>query len=331
MPERTEAPRGLAALCEAARPAHWIKNLFVVAPLLFSQRFTEGICWWLGALAAAAFCLLSSGTYLINDVCDRRRDRAHPDKCRRPVASGRLSAPAAGAGGAVLLAGGLAVAAVAALLTPAGLWAGADGAPLGGWGVVVWAACYAALSLIYSLWLRSRPIADVILVALGFVLRAMAGAAAIAVPISPWLVVCTFTLCLFIALTKRRAEADDLGGQAGAAVRRTHIVYSRDNLDMMLAVSASMAMLTYALYCVAPATVARFGSAHLIWTLPIVVYGLFRFNLISRSCGGDPVRVLLRDKAMWLVIVAYVTLAALVVAFGSRVRVGLLLDAGGAS
>ena len=181
------------------------------------------------------------------------------------------------------------------------------------------------LNGLYSFWLKQHPIIDVISVAMGFVLRAMAGAAAIAVPISPWLVVCTFSLCLFIALTKRRAEIVDLPDEDLATARRVNLVYSRVGLDVMLTVSASMALLTYTLYSLAPGTIQRLGSAHMVWTVPVVVYGLFRFNHLSRGSGGDPVKVLMRDRAMWAVLVIYALLVAAIVKYGGSEHIRSIL------
>ena len=317
-PEDGSGPRGVGALAEALRPSHWIKNGFVAAAMLFSGRFMETTAWALTLGAVGVFCALSSGVYLINDVCDRRRDQAHPLKRRRAVASGRLPVGVAVVAGLVLLVGGLAAAAGLAMAIPDGFWNGPAGqVPLAGWGIVVWAGAYVVLNALYSFWLKRHPIIDVIAVALGFVLRAMAGAAAIAVPISPWLVVCTFSLCLFIALTKRRAEIIDLPEEELATTRGVNVVYSRVGLDVMLTVAAAMALLTYSLYSLAPETISRLGSAHMVWTVPVVVYGLFRFNLLSRSSGGDPVKVLVRDRAMWAVILLYVLLVAAVVKYGA--------------
>jgi 4-hydroxybenzoate polyprenyltransferase len=316
-PKGDLGPRGVGALIEALRPSHWIKNGFVAAAILFSGRFMEPAAWALTLGAVGVFCMLSSGVYLINDVCDRRRDQAHPTKCSRAVASGRLSVGLAGMVGLVLLVGGMAVAAGVVLMTPDNFWRGAaDTVPLAGWGLVVWVGAYVLLNSLYSFWLKQHPIIDVIAVAMGFVLRAMAGAAAIAVPISPWLVICTFSLCLFIALTKRRAEIVDLSDDDLATTRRVNVVYSRVGLDVMLTVSAAMALLTYSLYSLAPETIRRLGSAHMVWTVPVVVYGLFRFNHLSRSNGGDPVKVLVRDRAMWAVIGIYVLLVAAIVKYG---------------
>ena len=172
----------LGAIVEAMRPTHWVKNAFVVAPIIFANRIGSLAAWGLCAAGVGAFCLLSSSVYLINDVCDRRGDRVHPSKRNRPVASGRLSPGAALVAAIVLAAVGLGIAAAVC-----GQYR-VDGMALHGWGLLVWAAAYFALNLAYSTWLKRKIIVDVIIVALGFVLRAMAGAAAIGVPVSPWLV-----------------------------------------------------------------------------------------------------------------------------------------------
>jgi len=285
----------VAALIEALRIPHWIKNAFVLAAMPFGGRWNSPLAWVMGVSAAGAFCLLSSAVYLLNDIADRRSDRAHPTKLGRPVASRRLSVAVAAGAAAVLLAAGAGTIAVlvAVLYDPM--------MPLRGAGLAVWAGAYLLLNLAYSLGLKTKPILDVLIVAMGFVFRAMAGAAAIAVAISPWLVLCTLMLCLFIALAKRRSEFVALG-EAASQARRVHGFYTLNNLEHMLAVSAGLAVVTYSLYCLAPRTVARIGSAHLIWTIPPVVYGMFRtYCLMLAAKGEDPVRTLLRDKVMWLV------------------------------
>jgi 4-hydroxybenzoate polyprenyltransferase len=163
--------------------------------------------------------------------------------------------------------------------------------------------------------LKGRPILDVLLVAMGFVLRAMAGAAAVAAVISPWLVVCTFMLCLFVALAKRRSEIVALG-QAAGQTRRANLFYTPANLDHMLAVSAGLSILTYSLYCLAPGTVAHVGSAHLIWTIPLVVYGMFRYYCLSLSGGQDPTGLILRDRVLWLVLLVWAAMVAAVLKWG---------------
>jgi 4-hydroxybenzoate polyprenyltransferase len=314
-------PNAAAALLEAMRIRHWVKNAFVAAPLLFAGRFDDPTAWGRTLAALAAFCLLSSGVYLLNDVCDRRRDAAHPTKSRRPLPSGRLSVPAALAAAAALLAAGLGAAAAVEVV-------GHDPhQPLGGFGLLAWTGGYLVMNLAYSLWLKNRAIVDVILVAMGFVFRAMAGAAAIAVPISPWLVLCTFTLCLFIALCKRRSEIAELSGEQAAAARGANRAYDRRDLEHMLTASTALAILTYSLYCVAPRTVAQLGSAHMIWTVPLVVYGLFRYGRIARRAGGsDPIELLVRDRVMWLVVLVYVVVSGLIVRYGGHEAVRDILD-----
>jgi len=314
------SPGAGAALLEALRVPHWVKNVFVLAALPFSGKWTEPAAWGMAVAAFAAFCLLSSAVYLINDVADRRADRAHPVKFRRPVASGRLSASAAGASAAILLlgAGGILVGLGAVLYDPAGV--------LCGLGLALWAGLYVLTNLAYSARLKSCPILDVLIVAFGFVLRAMAGAAAIAVPISPWLVVCTFMLCLFIALAKRRSEIAALGRDA-ARTRSANRFYTVTNLEHMLAVSAGLAIVTYSLYCLAPMTVRRIGSANLIWTIPLVVYGMFRYYCLTlTSAGEDPTKLLLRDKVMWLVLALWLLGVVALLKWGSAEALrGLLL------
>ena len=307
-------PGGLLAFIEALRISHWVKNAFVLAPLLFSGLFVSPLAVGQGLLATAVFCLLASGVYLINDVRDAPQDRAHPLKCNRPVASGRLSPAVASVGGVVVLLLGLALAAAMGLRWPSGI--------VGGFGVLAWAGAYVVLNVLYSWWLKHHLIIDVIMISMGFVLRAMAGAAAIDVLVSPWLVVCTFTLCLFIALTKRRAEVETSGQVQATASRGVNAGYDPVDLNVMISIAAGMAIITYALYCLAPQTVTEtVGSPNLIWTIPLVVYGVFRFNRITRVHADDPVSVLVRDRAMHAVLILYVVMAAVIVLLGDRVNI----------
>jgi len=307
------SPGGLGAILEAMRPGHWVKNAFVAAPLLFSRRFADPVSWGLCAVAVAAFCLASSAIYLINDVSDRRRDRLHPAKSRRPVASGRLSPKAAGGTAAILLLVSAGIVGAAEAIAPG------PRALLGGHALSIWTAGYVGLNLLYTFWLKDLFVVDMLVVSFGFVLRAMAGAAAIAVPVSPWLVVCTLSLCLFIAATKRRSEIAEVSDADAAALRRGNQAYGPRQLEYILTVSTAMALLTYTLYCLAPHTVARIGSAHMVWTVPLVIYGMFRYERITARAGGsDPVQVLLRDRVMWLVIAAYVALSAVILTFGGH-------------
>ena len=311
---------GLVALVEAMRPAHWVKNAFVVAPILFSWPSRHAEAWLQCALATAAYCLLSSSVYLINDLADRDADRLHPTKRDRAIASGRLGAAFAMSAAAILMLAGLGLAVLVDLA-----WR-APGMPLGGMQLIVWTLSYLALNLLYSFWLKGHAVVDVIVVALGFVLRAMAGAAAINVPITPWLVVCTFTLTLFIALTKRRSELLSLSADESHGARKANRGYSAPTLEYMLTVSTALAILTYSLYCLAPGTIMRIGSGHMIWTIPLVVYGMFRFNAITRQSDADPTALLVRDKTMWVVVGLYVTMVLLIYVFGRDPSVSNILD-----
>jgi len=177
--DRASSGKGAVALIEAMRPTHWIKNAFVAAPILFAQRFDEPAALWRCLTVVAGFCLLSSSTYLLNDVCDRDNDRKHPEKASRPVASGRLSVKAA------LMAAGLLAAAGFALMILVSAVARDATSPLHGLDLLAWTATYVILNLLYSFRLKHHAIVDVIIIALGFVMRAMAGAAAIAAPHQP--------------------------------------------------------------------------------------------------------------------------------------------------
>lgn len=318
---RANSATGFGALIEAMRIPHWIKNAFVVTPILFSGQFIYGWAQIRCLAAVVSFCLLSSAAYLVNDIADRKADRMHPAKRNRPIASGRLSLAAAAISAIVII--------IVALMLAAWIsWVnhGAD-VMFHRAGVLVWAVAYLVLNLLYSLRLKSVVILDVIVVALGFVIRAIAGATAITVPISPWLVVCTFTLCLFIALGKRKSEIQNLHPKDSHATRKANRCYDLSSIEHMLGVSGSMAILTYSIYTLAPQTIERIGSAHMIWTVPLVVYGMFRYYLITSRCRwGDPVIVLLRDRRMWIVMLAFVVLSAVIVKYGAHPAVSLLLD-----
>jgi len=303
------------------RPRHWVKNALVAAPLLFSGRYVETKAWGLCLLAMAAFCLLSSGIYLINDLCDRRQDAVHPVKRRRAIASGRLSISRAivAAMALILLAGGLLAIVETLKHDPEQL--------LGGWGLSLWAGLYVVLNLLYSFWLRNHAIIDVLAIAMGFVLRAMAGAAAINVPISPWLVLCTLTLCLFIALAKRRSEIAEMDNGSTADARSSHGGYRKQTLEHMMGVSAALAIVTYCLYCLAPRTISHIGSGHMIWTIPLVIYATFRYyRTTCLAACSDAVELLVRDKIMWLLMAMYVILAGLIIQYGSHPAIRGLLD-----
>jgi 4-hydroxybenzoate polyprenyltransferase len=268
------------AVVVSLRPRQWVKNLFVFAAVIFSQNLFTPLFWpALGAFVI--FCGLSGAVYLINDVADMERDQQHPVKRSRPVASGRLPKPAAAVLGALLLVASLGAA--FALARPFGLVA------LG----------YGVMLVAYSFWLKYLVILDVLTVALGFVLRAVAGAEAVDVDISGWLVICTILIALFLALGKRRHEYLSLKG--AAAVHRPILAeYSEGFLDQMIAVVTASTAMAYALYTMWPETVVKFHTRLLPLTFPFVLYGIFRYLylLYHRDLGGNPSDLLLSDRAL---------------------------------
>lgn len=269
----------------AARPAQWTKNAAVLAPVFFAAGDPDqahGIGFWIRSFGAAGlFCLLSSAVYLANDVCDRDADRVHPFKRLRPVASGDLPVREA------LL--------VAAVLLTAGL----SGACWLGFSFFAVAFAYVLLQGLYSRGLKRVAGLDVLMVASGFVLRALAGGIAATVDVSPWLMLCAFLLALFLALCKRRAEAQAAGGRARG--------YSVAVLDQLVGIAAGGAVISYALYALSFETFLKFGTRNLIYTLPFVIYGVFRYLLRSAEdgAGEEPERLLLTDRPTWINLVLY--------------------------
>jgi 4-hydroxybenzoate polyprenyltransferase len=287
----------VAAAVVSLRPRQWSKNLFVFAGLIFSQSLFTPLFW--PALAAfLIFCALSGAIYVFNDLADVEKDRLHPTKRNRPIASGALAAPSAAAMGVVLLVGSLGAA--FRLSVP----------------FFLVAAAYAILLTAYSLWLKHLVILDVLTVAAGFVLRAVGGAAAIAVEISGWLVICTILVALFLALGKRRHEYRTLRGDA-AAHRPILAEYSESFLDQMVAVVTASTVTAYALYTMSPDTVAKFHTRLLPVTLPFVLYGIFRYLylLYRRELGGNPSDLLLNDRALLVNTVLWM-LSLLVIIYG---------------
>jgi 4-hydroxybenzoate polyprenyltransferase len=268
------------AILVSLRPRQWVKNLFVFAAVIFSRNlFTPSL--WQAVGAFIVFCGLSGAIYLINDVTDREKDRLHPVKRRRPVASGALPWRAAAVAGSLLLLASL----------------GAAFALSWRFGLV--AAVYGVLLVAYSLWLKSLVILDVLTVAVGFVLRAVAGAEAVDVDISGWLVICTILIALFLALGKRRHEYLSLKGEAPSH-RPILAEYSEGFLDQMIAVVTASTVMAYALYTMWPETVGKFHTRLLPLTLPFVLYGIFRYLylLYHRDLGGSPSDLLLSDRAL---------------------------------
>ena len=283
------------------RPRQWVKNLFVFGGLVFSQRlFTASV--WPALAAFAIFCGLSGAIYLLNDVADRDKDRLHPRKRERPIASGLLTVPAALASAAVLILAGLGA---AVALSPR---------------FAAVALAYVVLLSLYSVVLKHVVIVDVLTVAIGFVLRAVGGALAIGVEISGWLLICTILIALFLALGKRRHEYLTLEGDA-ARHRPILAEYSAGLLDQMIAVVTASTVTAYALYTMSPETVAKFHTHLLPVTLPFVLYGIFRYLylLYRRQLGGNPSELFLNDRALLLNTIGWIV-AILLIIYGGPVR-----------
>ena len=285
-----------SALLEAMRPRQWSKNVFVLAGIVFAGRLFDVRAELRVLAVVAVFCAAASAVYLANDVADRDVDAHHPQKRLRPVASGRLS-PRIALVASVLLA-------VAALAGAAAL----------NRATLAIAAGYLASMFAYSFGLKRVYLLDVMTVAAGFVLRAAAGAAAIDAEISPWLLVCSFLLALFLALGKRRAELVLLGDEA-ANHRSALGSYSLPLLDSWLTALSGAAIVCYALYTQSPRTVEHFGTTNLLYTVPFVIYALFRYqhHVVRQDAGGDPGSLLLHDRGLWLSLLGWAATAALVI------------------
>ncbi len=289
-------PTGARALLEAMRPRQWTKNVFVFAGVVFAGKLFDPSLVLRALAAFGVFCVAASAVYLVNDYADREADAHHPTKRARPLASGRLSPGLALGAAAVLAAAALALSLAVSK------------------GLLVFLLGYFALTAAYNGGLKRVFIIDAIAVAAGFVVRAAAGAAAIDAVISPWLLSCTFQLALFLALGKRRQELSLLGEQAGSH-REALGQYSVAVLDSWLTALTGATIVAYALYTQAPRTVEHFHTTNLIYTVPFVVYALFRYQhrVVRDGKGGDPGSALLHDPGLLLAIAGWALTAAIVI------------------
>ena len=290
------AARNLRGLVVTMRPREWSKNLLVFSSLIFSKSLTDPKNLAITLAGFATFCAASSGVYLFNDLCDLKADREHPVKRDRPIASGLLNLNVARFAAVILFA----IAGITAwLLNPA-------------FAAVI--AIYTITCLAYSLGLKNIVILDVILIASGFVLRAISGAVLINVVASEWLVLCTSMVALLIGFGKRRHELVLLE-DAAHNHRKSLGEYSISFLDAIMNICAGAAVLTYALYTKADDTVARVGSPWMLATIPFVVYGIFRYLFLihKRQVGGDPVHILFHDRPTLLNLLLWISAAGLVI------------------
>jgi len=287
----------IGAIARSMRPYQWTKNLVLFAGLVFTLKFVDPHFVLPVIAGFFTFSIAVSGVYLLNDVLDVERDRLHPEKRLRPIASGALTVPAATAAGIVLLATGL------------------TGSFLLGPRFGATALAYVALTLFYSTVLKNVVLLDVIAIALGFVLRATAGVELIrdrmpsgseTVEISAWLLVCAFFLALFLAIGKRRHELAVLEGDPSRH-RGALAAYNTKLLDQLVAVVTSATVLAYSVYTISPETLAKFQGRPLYLTIPFVLYGIFRYLYLmyARDQGGNPSEHLLRDRATFVNVVLW--------------------------
>lgn len=276
----------LAALVSAARPKQWIKNLVLPLPFLFGGALKSPGGWFLAAAGLAIFSAIASGIYIVNDVMDRERDRAHPEKRHRPLASGRLAISTALAAAVVLEAVGLGAAFL--LRSDFGRWCSA----------------YAALMLAYSVLLKRIPFLEALIVAAGMPLRALAGAGLAGVWPSRFLLLCAYLLALFLVAGKRQWEFHNAGERSSAEHRPALAAYRAEGLDYLFIVTGLTTVSAYSAYSVYPSTTAHYGRT-LAATIPFVVLGLARYvHLVyRRGGGGNPTQALLVDDPWLLVIV----------------------------
>jgi 4-hydroxybenzoate polyprenyltransferase len=275
------APSTPGLLLASLRPEQWTKNLLVLSGVAFGGRLLEPAAVATAVAAFGVFCGLSGAVYLFNDVADREADRNHPLKRERPIASGQLSPSTALAAGIILGAVGIIVGFAINMR----------------FGLI--AATYVAALLLYSVALKHVVIVDVLMIAAGFVLRAIGGAVAVDVPISHWLLVCTTLLALFLALSKRRHELLLLA-EGAMDHRRILEEYSPYLLDQMIGVVTASTLIAYTEYATSADTAARLGTGKLGLTIPFVLYGIFRYLYLvhQKRGGGSPAAMLLTDRPL---------------------------------
>ena len=278
-----------ALILRSMRPKQWTKNIILFAPLIFSQNITNKQLAISSFISFIVFCILSGSVYILNDLIDIKQDRVHPLKSKRPIASGRLKPLYAIITFLVLLA-------LSAYISLTYL----------NYLFILVAGSYLILQIAYSTILKHIVIIDVFSIAAGFLLRVLAGAEAIEVTFSTWLFFCTILLALFLALSKRRHEIILLDEKA-INHRKILFEYSADLLDQMISIVTTTTLIAYILYTISPETVAKFGTDNLKYTVPFVLYGIFRYLYLmhQKNEGGSPERVLLNDMPILTTVILY--------------------------
>ncbi len=291
------------------RIPHWVKNLFVCAPLLFAGKLHETGKLLNVAAAFFLFCAASSAVYIFNDIHDRENDRNHPDKSKRPVASGRVPISIAAVFSLVLGIGALTASWFIAPQTEDGTLSRM---------VFVMIAVYIGQNILYTLFLKHVVILDIFIIAFGFVLRVLAGGFAAPVAISPWILICTTLLALFLGFSKRRNELVLLG-EDSADHRKILEEYSPAFLDQMMGIVTACTVMSYMLYTIAEETIGKFGP-NLIYTVVFVLYGIFRYLYLvyQKGKGGSPTKIMISDVPLIINVILWAVSCGLIVYTGGR-------------
>ncbi len=295
----------IAPVFSSLRPKQWTKNLIIFAALFFSEKgliFSQA-AWIKVVLGFVAFCGLSGSVYLLNDIADIAKDRQHPEKCQRPVASGQLSITEAKTAMLILL-----------LACLAGSWFISEL-------FFAMALFYFMINLAYSFWLKHIVLIDVMCIAIGFVLRATAGVGALRpldpqIQISHWLLLSTLMLAMFLGLVKRRQE---IANHVEGGVRSRNILsqYSPAFIDQMTSILAATSIMTYTLYTVSGETIHKFGSENLIYTVPMVIYGILRYLFLThiKEMGENPAEIALNDRPLQINLLLWISAVVWIIHF----------------
>jgi 4-hydroxybenzoate polyprenyltransferase len=289
------------------RPKQWVKNVFIFAPMIFAQA-EKSVRLSLhmfhldfikrSLLAFLLFSLITGGIYIFNDILDRKNDRRHPEKKNRPIAAGSLSIASAGIFAVVLLAGVL-------LLTFSINRS-----------FFYISLFYVVINILYSLILKSMVIIDIMVIALGFVLRVMIGAAVNHIVLYPWILICTFLLALFLALIKRRQELLKMQNlNLEKITRKTLLIYNVNLLDQMISISTATTLISYIIYVLSPEVQQKFHTTKLFYTVPFVIFGIFRYLFLSyaKNEGESPSEIIYTDLPFTLNIILWVSVFILLV------------------
>ena len=285
------------ALLRLMRPHQWVKNTFVLTGLLFGHAWHDPVLVSKAIIAFVSFCLISSTIYIINDIVDIEQDRHHPSKRKRPLPSGKLKISTAAIFAVVLGATALVIASFASSTA------------------VIILLIYAVMNVAYSLKLKHVVILDVFIIATGFMLRILAGTLGLGIPPSQWLLLCGLMVTLFLGFSKRRAEIIALSDDKSAH-RKVLELYSPVLLDKLIVITAAGLIMSYSLYTMNPETIRIHGTPNLIYTVPFVIYGVFRYIYLlhHQSSGGDPSKDLVRDPHMLIVLSAWLITTILLIA-----------------